>query len=292
MADHPMPPFSIHPDTHVGSVALTVASLERGLDFYQGVLGLNRLTSSDRGVELGVDSTRTLVTLVEVPGARPKPSHTTGLYHFAIRLPVREALGRFLRHLLSQAYRLQGAADHGVSEALYLADPEGNGIEVYTDKPAEEWPWQGEHLRMTTDPLNVDDLLAAAPGPWSGAPSGSSIGHVHLHVSDLDQAQHFYCTVLGFDLMQRFGASALFVSAGGYHHHIGLNTWAGTGAPAPPSDAVGLRYYTLILPNQSELDQVAERLESAHVAFDFEPAQASRLVLQDPASNGIVVEVA
>ena len=287
-----MPSFSIHPDTHVGSIALTVANLGRTLNFYEGVLGLNRLASHDGDVQLGVGGTGTLVRLVEVPGARPKLPHTTGLYHFAMRLPAREALGRFLRHLSSQEYRLQGAADHGGSAALYLADPEGNGIEVYADKPKGKWPWQGQHLRMTTDPLNADDLLAAAQHPWTGAPSGSSIGHVHLHVSDLDQAQHFYCTVLGFDLMQRFGASALFVSAGGYHHHIGLNTWAGVGAPAPPPDAAGLRYYTLILPNQNELDRVVERLKSAHMPFDLDQAHASRLVLQDPASNGIVVEVA
>jgi catechol 2,3-dioxygenase len=285
-----MPSFSIHPDTHVGAVALTVANLERALDFYQHVLGLNRLAGRDADVQLGADDTGTLIKLVEMTSARAKPPHTTGLYHFAMRLPTRQALAQFLRHLLSQEYRLQGAADHGVSEALYLADPDGNGIEVYADRPKEEWPWQGGHLRMITDPLNAGELLEAAQGQWMGAPGGSSIGHVHLHVSDLDRAQHFYCTVLGFNLMQRFGASALFVSAGGYHHHIGLNTWAGAGAPPPPSDAVGLRYYTLILPNHNELDRVVERLESMQASFEL--ADGSRLALQDPASNGILLEVA
>jgi catechol 2,3-dioxygenase len=198
------------------------------------------------------------------------------------------------RRLAETRYPLQGAADHGVSEALYLADPDGNGIEIYRDRPQDEWPWQEDGLRMVTDPLDVDSLMAQRDGPWSGLPSATRIGHVHLHVADLAQAQRFYCDLLGFGLTQRYGQSAIFLSAGGYHHHIGLNVWAGVGAPPPPSDAVGLRFFTVYLPDGAELARVAERLRAADVPLAPVESGAraeDAFVVRDPAGNGILMDV-
>jgi catechol 2,3-dioxygenase len=278
----------------LGPVALTVPSLARALQFYADTLGLGTSRRRENVVVLGIDAGMPLVSLTENPAARPKPPHTTGLYHFAILLPSQRDLASVFRRLAETRYPLQGAADHGVSEALYLADPDGNGIEIYRDRPRDEWPWQEDRLRMVTDPLDVDRLMAQRDGPWSGLPSATRIGHVHLHVADLAQAQRFYCDVLGFELMQRYGQSAIFLSAGGYHHHIGLNVWAGVGAPPPPSDAVGLRYFTVYLPDGAELTRVAERLRAADVPLA--PAESGAraedaFVVRDPAGNGILMDV-
>jgi catechol 2,3-dioxygenase len=257
-------------------------------------LGLKLLTRIDNIAILGLDSVGPLVALTGKPEARPRPPRTTGLYHFAILLPSRVDFAQSLRHLVQNQYPLQGAADHGVSEALYLVDPDGNGIEMYIDKSRDEWPWLDGHLQMVTDPLNVQDLLSSHAGSWSGLPEGTRIGHVHLQVADLGQAERFYGDLLGFDLMQRFGHSALFFSAGGYHHHIGVNTWAGTGAPAPPSDAVGLRHFTVHLPNEAALSRAAERIEAAGIAFEHPPPNgytANALLLKDPSDNSVLLDI-
>jgi catechol 2,3-dioxygenase len=209
-------------------------------------------------------------------------------------LPSRADLGQVLHRLADRGYPLQGGADHGVSEALYLADPDGNGIEIYIDRPKEKWPWHNGELRMVTDPLDIENLLDQAQGFWDGLSPKTRIGHIHLHVADLHQAQCFYCDTLGFDLMQRFGHSALFLSAGGYHHHIGLNTWAGVGAPPPPPDVVGLRYFTINLSSEQAFAQVVKRLESKGIPF--EPSASSgttprKLNLHDPSGNGILLSV-
>ncbi len=293
---------SIHAATRLGPVSLTVSSLARALRFYQDTLGLRMLQRQDDGLSLGVDDGTPLITLEERQDARPKPPHTTGLYHFAILLPSRVDLARVLRRLADQAYPLQGASDHGVSEALYLADPDGNGIEIYADRPAEDWPWQDDRLRMFTASLDLQGLLSQGGGRWNGLPPATRIGHVHLHVADLGGAQRFYCDVLGFDLMQHYpdvrsangGPSALFVSAGGYHHHIGLNTWAGRGAPPPPPDAVGLRHFTVFLPDETELAHLAKRLQTADVPYQSlaHAGKASdALVVRDPSDNGILLDV-
>jgi catechol 2,3-dioxygenase len=286
--------FAIHPNTKLGPVALTVPDMARALQFYTDTLGLRTLQQRESVEVLGGDAGMPLVSLTETPDARPKPPRTTGLYHFAILLPSQRDLASVLRRLAETRYPLQGAADHGVSEALYLADPDGNGIEIYRDRPRDEWPWQADRLRMVTDPLDVDRLLAQRDDPWSGLPSGTRIGHVHLHVADLNQAERFYCDVLGFELMQRYGQSAIFLSAGGYHHHIGLNVWAGVGAPHPPSDAVGLRFFTVYLPDGAELARVAARLRAADVPL-APPERGARaagaFVVRDPAGNGILMDV-
>ena len=283
-----MTSFSIHPETKIGHVALTVADMQRALAFYEDVLGF-AVERREHEVALRAGSGEPLILLTELPGARPKPQRTTGLYHYAIRLPDRASLALVLQQLQRTGYGLQGASDHGVSEALYLADPDGNGIEIYRDLPRGAWPRQGDDLKMGTAPLDVDGLLAtpgAATTDWHGAAEGTDIGHVHLHVADLDAARRFYCDVLGFTLMQRYGSSALFVSAGGYHHHIGINTWAGAGAPPPPADAVGLRYFALRLPDRSVLDALVARLTGLGIATTPTPVGVRLL---DPSQNTILL---
>lgn len=191
------------------------------------------------------------LVLHAAPTAPPRPRGTTGLYHFAVLVPSRADLAQSLRRLLDTRTPLQGVADHGVSESLYLADPDGIGIEIYRDRPRHEWPFVNGQLRMTTDPLDLEGLLAEHPAPEHPSPHhlapDTRVGHIHLQVSDLDAARRFYVDVLGFELMQRFGRGALFVAAGGYHHHLGLNTWEGVGAPPPPAGAIGLDHFEVKL---------------------------------------------
>jgi catechol 2,3-dioxygenase len=289
-----MSDFSIHPNTKLGPISLTVPNVARARQFYADTLGLRTLPHRENTVVVGTDVEMPLVSLAENSNARPKPARTTGLYHLAILLPSRGDLARVLRRLAENRYPLQGAADHGVSEALYLADPDGNGIEIYRDRPHDEWPWQEDRLQMVTDPLDMEGLLALSDGSSDGLPAATSIGHVHLHVADLDQAEHFYGNVLGFELMQRYGSSAIFLSAGGYHHHIGLNVWAGVGAPAPPPDAVGLRFFTVYLPDGEELARVAERLQAVDVPLERLEGGANApgaFVVRDPSGNGILMDV-
>ncbi len=240
------------------------------------------------GVGLGVPGARpddALLALTSSPTA-PHVSGTTGLYHFAVLVPSRAHLARALRRLVDTGTPLEGAADHGVSEAVYLGDPDGNGIEIYRDRPRAEWPVVNGRLHMGVDALDLDGLLdeSRLGQPFELA-SGTTIGHVHLRVSDLTAARQFYVDVLGFELMQRYGSSALFVSAGGYHHHIGLNTWAGVGAPPPPAGAIGLRHFTVNLPDRTALDLVATCLHDAGIPVE---TVGEFILTKDPSSNAIL----
>ncbi len=278
---------SMDPRTNLGHVHLTVANLDRSLKFYEQVLGFRVQKREGDSVYLGVGG-EDLLLLTESPGVKPRPRNTTGLYHFAILLPDRTSLARSLRRLVEKDYPLWGASDHLVSEALYLDDPDGNGIEIYRDRPRGEWHWREGRVEMDTRRLDLGGLLAE-PGserPWEGLPTGTSIGHVHLHVRDLDEAERFYHETLGFDVTTRYGDQALFVSAGGYHHHVGLNTWAGAGAAPPPDGSAGLRYFTVRLPEVSELERVVRRLREDGVAFEEQPGL---IRLRDPSGNGISI---
>jgi catechol 2,3-dioxygenase len=281
--------FPIHPDTTIGYVHLTIANLNRALTFYQDKLGFQLHRRNGDTAYLGAGGPDLLV-LTEQPGAR-SVSGVTGLYHFAILTPSRVALAQSLRHLAETRTPLQGFSDHLVSEALYLADPDGNGIEIYRDRPRAEWPRQNGQLQMATDPLDIEGILAELgpqPEPWSGLQPETIIGHVHLHVATIPAAEAFYMDTLGFDPILRYGPSASFVSAGGYHHHLGLNTWAGVNAPPPPPDAVGLRYFTINLPDAAALAAVVERVEGAGVAFQ---EKDEVVFLRDPSQNGVVLSV-
>ena len=277
----------IDPGTRIGAVHLTTSDLRRSVLFYEAHLGFVVHRRDDRTAWLGAGD-HDLLVLSQSESA-PRVRGTTGLYHFAILVPSRADLSRSLRRLVETGTVLQGAADHGVSEALYLADEDGNGIEIYRDRPRGDWPVVAGQLRMRADPLDLDALLAQAGGAESGAglARGTVIGHVHLHVPRLADAEAFYVGVLGFELMQQYGSGALFVAAGGYHHHIGLNTWAGVGAPPPPPGAVGLRHFVVSLPDEAALAAVAERLITAGVTP--EPREGG-LLIHDPAKNAILLK--
>jgi catechol 2,3-dioxygenase len=233
-------------DAHIGQVSLTVRDLDRSLSFYRDVLGFRESRRDGRSAWLGAGH-EVLVELHEDQHATAKPRRSAGLYHVAILVPSRAALGRSLRRLSGTHWPMSGAADHLVSEALYLDDPDGLGIEIYRDRPRGEWPVQHGQLQMASDPLDLQSI-ADEPGAdtaWTGLDAGTVIGHVHLHVPHLDAAEQFYCGRVGFEPTVRGYPGALFVAAGGYHHHLGLNTWAGIGAPPPPEHAVGLRSFAI-----------------------------------------------
>jgi catechol 2,3-dioxygenase len=234
-------------DAHIGSVSLTVADLDRSLSFYRDVLGFTATLREGATASLSADGHRTLIELHERRDAVLKPRRSTGLFHFAILVPSRAALGRSLRRLGDRHWPLSGVADHLVSEALYLNDPDGLGIEIYRDRPRDTWRTANGELAMASDPLDLQDV-ANEPGAetaWQGLEAGTVIGHVHLHVSHLEAGEAFFCGEVGFAPTVRSYPGALFVAAGGYHHHLGMNTWVGTGAPPPPENAVGVRAFTV-----------------------------------------------
>lgn len=258
----------LQPDTQIGLVQIRVSNLERSLTFYQNVVGLSVLRQTGREVEMTADGQNVLLILREIENARViRPNSVAGLYHFAILVPDRPSLGLVVRNLISSGIEV-GQGDHLVSEALYIQDPDNNGIEMYRDRPKSEWKYDAEgHVMMSTDPVDVDGLLAASEGlSWNGLPAGTVIGHVHFHVGNLNKAKAFYVDLLGFELTANYGSAAMFISAGGYHHHIGLNVWAGQGAPAAPADTVGIDYFTLILTNEEERNAVVERVRQAGYA--------------------------
>jgi catechol 2,3-dioxygenase len=277
---------SIAPQTTVGAVHLTVADLDRSERWYAHALGLD--AARDDGVaRLSVGGTELLV-LYEERGAQPVRGHT-GLYHYALLVPQRSDLARWLAHVAQERIPLTGLSDHFVSEAIYLRDPDGHGIEIYRDRPRERWEHVGNTIRMGVEPLDVEDLLSASGGGTALVPAGTRMGHVHLHVADLGAAAAFYRDALGFDEMARLGDQALFLSAGGYHHHIGTNTWAGHGATPPPPGSAALRHATIVLPDAAERDRVAERAADAGA----EPVElAGGILVRDPSENALLLAVA
>ena len=243
--------FQLPAATHIGNTNFIVADMNRALDFYVERLGFHELSRDGSEVVLSADGVTPLIILTEQPDAIPKPARSTGLYHVAIRFPDRVALARAFARLINTRWQFGGFSDHLVSEALYLSDADGNGLEMYRDRPRAEWPTVNGQIQMATEPLDLEDLLAEMehdPSPWTGVAPGTDIGHVHLHVSDLGRARAFYHDLLGLDIVFDMSThGALFVSAGGYHHHIGLNTWAGR--LPPPANAVGLRSFQLVIPD-------------------------------------------
>jgi catechol 2,3-dioxygenase len=280
---------SIHPETSLGPVALTVSDLAASRQFYEQAIGLRGSDRDDGTVELAAQDGRPLVVLHGDSAAPRLDRRATGLYHLAILLPTRLDLAFALARLAEARWPLDGASDHLVSEALYLSDPNGNGIEIYRDRPRDEWHYDNGALEMSTLPLDLRDVLdelTGAASPQPTAPVGTTIGHVHLQVADIAEAEAFYNGVLGFDVMVRGYPGALFVSAGGYHHHIGLNTWqsAGSGPPAPGS--VGLRHYEVQLPNTDELAAVLGRVHAAGINTTDVPGGT---LLRDPSGNGVLL---
>ena len=266
-------------ETRLGRVKLQVADLAQSIEFYEEVLGL-RTTAGDSSLAVlsGHGNDTPLIELHELPGAKSTPVRSRlGLYHFALLMPDRPSLGRFVRHLGAIDVRA-GASDHLVSEAFYLQDPDNLGIEVYADRPRSTWRRVGRELMMATDPIDIASLQAAGDGPWTGMPAGTTIGHVHLHVGDIATASSFFSDAIGFDRMSWSYPGALFLGAGGYHHHLGTNTWAGR-APSPAPDEARLLEWTVQLPSDAAVRDVAASLGRAgHVTQQ----DGAGLVVSDP----------
>ncbi|TQR17627.1 VOC family protein [Psychrobacillus soli] len=270
------------PYTFVELVELKVINLEESLNFYQEVVGFKVLEKQDNKALLTADGKTALLSIEQRPDFEPKQQKTTGLYHFALLLPTRADLGAVLKHFIENNIRV-GAGDHLVSEALYLNDPDGNGIEIYSDRPDTEWKWNGEHVAMDTLQIDAQSILAeGASTKWTGLPEGTAMGHIHLHVADLAAAEKFY-NALGFEVVTPY-PGALFMATGKYHHHIGMNTWAGVGAPAAAENIVGLEAFTLVYPSKEVLNTAIENLKTIEAPLTEENGL---FITKDPSQNKI-----
>jgi catechol 2,3-dioxygenase len=279
----------ISPDTHVGTVSLTVSDPSRVAAFYEQVVGLRPVAEDDGRILLHAADGPPLIELRGDSAAPPRDPRAPGLFHLALLMPDREDLARALARLGANRWPLDGASDHLVSEALYLSDPEGNGIEIYRDRPRDQWPEQDGSLAMATLPLDLENLLAEiddASQVDREAPAGTTMGHVHLQVSDLRQAEEFYVGLLGFEVTVRRYPGALFVSAGGYHHHLGLNTWHSAGSPPAPPGSAGLRSFEVVLPSADELAKVLSRVRESDLEAHRQDAAT---LVQDPFGNAVLL---
>jgi catechol 2,3-dioxygenase len=268
-------------DLTLGPVALTVADLERSLDYYGAAVGLRVLDQGDGRAALGTDGTP-LLELTEIPGAPPADGYS-GLFHFALLVPERVDLARWLAHAARDQVPMTGASDHFVSEALYLRDPDHHGIEIYWDRPREVW--EGQVDRMGTWPLDLRDLVDALAGEepaWEGLPAGTRMGHVHLRVSEIESTVAFYRDAVGLELMAQLGPQAAFLAAGGYHHHFGANVWESRGRPAAPPGSATLQHATIVFPDGAARDATVERVRAA--AYEAQDA-----LLTDPSGNRLLL---
>ena len=261
------PTFASRTPLHIGAIALKVRDLDRLAGFYRDALGLAVLDRGNGGATLGADGT-SVVHLEHQPNAKPDDAREAGLYHTAFLMPTRGDLARWILHVARTKVPLTGASDHAVSEAFYLDDPEGNGVEVYYDRPAETWEWTGSDLKITTDPLDVDDILREVPrdATYPGAPDALRIGHVHLRVGDVARAETFYRDALGLDVTRR-RHGATFMSSGRYHHHIAGNVWHSAGAGQRDEARAGLSWLSLEAADPAALDAAKARLARAGLSI-------------------------
>lgn len=281
---------SIHPDSRIGTATLHVAQLDRSLHFYEDVLGFRRLEQTPERVVIGAEDMTPLLILTEEPGAKPQPRQFAGVYHIAILLPGRAELGQLLARMIEAGIEI-GQGDHLVSEALYISDPDAIGLELYRDRPRDTWNWSEERrVQMASNPVDLEGMLAEGEQSshrWTGLPAGTRIGHMHLRVGDIAQAEHFYHSILGFDITAQV-PGALFVSAGGYHHHIGLNTWESRGAGPAPEHTAGLSSFEVLLPDREALKEIQARLTAAQIPFQ---ESGTSITVADPWQNRIVLHV-
>lgn len=276
--------FHQKPTTFVANVTINVTDIKRSTEFYQHVIGFQVLLQSENEVQLTADGKTALLTLVQPENVSRKQPRTTGLYHFAILLPSRQSLASIVPHLVNQGVQL-GSSDHLVSEALYFADPDGNGIEIYRDRLPAEWTWKEGSVEMTVDPLNFEDLLTKENVlPWTGLPENTVMGHIHLHVDDLQAAENFYTQGLDFEVVTRYGHQAIFIADNKYHHHIGLNVWNGIGAPRPAAHSAGLVHYTLVVEDAEKQKRFEEHLNTLGARVEWNDEV---LITEDPAGNEI-----
>src|SRR4051794_34297418 len=277
-------------ETRMGPVHLTVSDLARSLEYYDRAIGLQVHDRENGAGRLGAGG-EDLLVLYEDPGAEPAPRNT-GLFHFALLLPARADLARWLVHAAQDQIPLEGMSDHLVSEALYLRDPDWHGIEIYRDRPRSEWERDGDGVKMATIPLDVQDLVGSLEGAepdFERLPRDTTMGHVHLQVADVRATEEFYAGVMGFDVQARYGDQATFLSAGGYHHHLGGNTWNSRAASPPPPGSAALRHAVVLLPDDGELQRVSGRVADA--GQDPEPQADGGVLVRDPAQNTLLLQV-
>ena len=275
------------PNTYVELVELKVVDLQRSLDFYENIIGFKVLKQQGEKIFLTADGKTALLSIEQPANIMPTQQKTTGLYHFALLLPTRADLGAILRFFVELNIKI-GAGDHLVSEALYLNDPDGNGIEIYTDRPDSEWKWENDYVEMATLQIDAQSILEeGANTPWNGLPEETVMGHIHLHVAELDATMKFY-NALGFDVMTPNYPGALFMGSGKYHHHIGLNTWAGIGAPPTPENVVGLKAFSLVYPSNEELEAAITNVK----AFGSDILEETGVItVKDPSQNTIKLTI-
>jgi catechol 2,3-dioxygenase len=278
--------------TRISQVHLRTARLERAVEFYSGVLGLKASTGPDAQAILSAKPKEPgLLVLSEDRNASPRLPQTIGLYHFALRYGTRHDLAQAYRRMVKAGYPVIGASDHGVSEAIYLSDPDGNGVELYADRPRSQWRWQNGQIAMVTTPLDLDNFLATIPAKTAtkAPPPQIDLGHIHLHVANLTAAERFYSEFLGLGVTQRSYPEALFFAAGSYHHHIGANVWAGQGVP--PVNSVGLVSYRLEVPVSEILYCLSHRAPLLGYEAEMQLQEKGNRILQVRDPNGNLVEV-
>lgn len=280
--------MSFHQPPHIytGEVVLKVTDLEKLTSFYTEVIGFRVLEKTHNHVILTADGENALLVLERPKDIQPKEPRRTGLYHFALLLPTRADLGKAIKHFSKNHISL-GASDHLVSEALYLSDPDGNGIEIYRDREPETWKWQNDLVAMSTDPLDARAIVEESGNEeWDGLPEGTLMGHVHLHVASLPETQAFY-EALGFRVVTHY-PQALFMSTGNYHHHLGLNTWNGAGAPRPSEESAGLGAYTLVFPEEATMAAAIAKIKGLGATVK---SKAGHFVAEDPSGNEIILRI-
>lgn len=284
--------FHKRPNTFVNHVELRVQNLEQSLEFYSNFLGFDVLSMRQDKIELTVDGVNPIVTLIKPSVVHKKLPRKAGLYHIAFLLPSRLELAKFIKHLARENFAITGASDHLVSEALYFNDPDQNGIEVYVDKDEKEWYGENGKIHMDTLPLDMYDVIEevdkAEDNPeWTKMPEGTLVGHIHLHVSNLSEAKTFYTDILGMDVIMDYAQSALFLSTGGYHHHIGLNVWNGVDVEHQPLTSAGLSSFALVIDDEQKLSEIMERVDEAgYQSFETK----GRLYVADPSGNVIELQ--
>jgi catechol 2,3-dioxygenase len=278
--------FHKAPFTYVGEVFLKVEDLDRSLRFYKEVIGFNVLEESDNKAVLTADGKTPLLVIEQPENVTPKEPRKAGLYHLALLLPTRADLGKIIMHFVQNGVRI-GSSDHLVSEALYLSDPDGNGIEIYIDRDPSEWDWENGEVAMSTDPLDAQSIVAESKGqPWEGLPAGTLMGHIHLHVARIPETETFY-NALGFEVVCYY-PGAVFMSTGKYHHHIAANIWNGEGAPKPSENSVGLQAYALIYPDEATLNGAIAKVEALGTEVN---SHEGGYLTEDPSGNGIVLRI-
>ncbi|MCO7125753.1 VOC family protein [Sporolactobacillus shoreicorticis] len=279
--------FHKAPNTYVDQVNLYVQNTERSKDFYSGVLGLRVLKETKKIVTFAANGSDPLITVEQTINVLPQNRRSSGLYHLALRVPTRKDLAAVMAHLLKEEYPLVGGADHAVSEALYLNDPDGNGVEIYCDRPSEKWKWENGRVFMPTNAMDKHLLDELNGESWTGLSKETIMGHLHLQVANLKEAEKFYLNGLGFNLAAAYEPYADFISTGGYHHHLGLNVWNSRGVPVQEGAHIGLNYYRLIFPDRQTRREAIDRLIKLGV---FIEQTEGHTFAKDP--SGIKLELA